>query len=257
MKRLLLSISTALIMLTSVTFAAEPTTNNAFTPQQKQAIEKIIHQYLVKNPNVLVEASRSLQQQQMAEAEKAALGAISKNKQALFANPATPSVGSQNPQVVLVEFFDYQCGHCKAMNDVIQKLVKQDSNLKVVFKELPIFGANSRFAAKMALAAAKQNKYYEFHDALLAAKNPLTPAKVKEIAKKVGLNLNQLLEDMKSKAINDQLRQNFQLAQELKLVGTPAFVIANKDFSKFKYVPGATSFDNLQQQIKAVGSSDS
>lgn len=226
--------------------------SNSFTPQQQQAIKNIVKQYLISNPEILVEASKALQAKQLQKAQKDAMTAIQANKQQLFNNPASPTAGNPNGNTVVVEFFDYQCGHCKRMGTVIESAIKQDKNLKVIFKELPIFGKNSQFAAKAALASVKQGKYYQFHDALLAASNPLSNAKVLSIAKKVGLNVNQLKKDMDSKAVNQQIRDNFTLARNLKLMGTPAFVVANKQLTQFRFIPGAVSLQDLQSNITAV-----
>lgn len=250
-KLIILICSITFALLSSLSLAAQHQTTK-FNPSQVKQIEKIVHSYLIKNPKVLVEASRALQAKELAKSEKAALAAIEKNKTMLFDNPATPVAGNPNGNVVIVEFFDYQCGHCKTMNKIMQNLVKTNRNLKVVFKELPIFGNNSRFAAQAALAATKQGKYYKFHDALLATQNPLTPQKVKKIAKKVTLNWTKLQRDMNSSKVKKQIRENFRLAQELKLMGTPAFIVANKQLTKIKFIPGATSQDKLQEQINSV-----
>ncbi len=227
---------------------------NSFTPEQVQQLHTIIRNYLVKNPEVLVEASQKLQMEQMQKAQQQSVAAISQNKQQLFKDAASPSIGNPNGKAIIVEFFDYQCGHCKTMGSIVQKVVKNDKNVKVIFKELPIFGANSQFAAKAALAAVKQGKYFEFHDALLAAGNPLTKVKVIAIAKKVGLNIKQLQKDMKSQAVGQQIRDNFKLAQKLKLMGTPAFIVANEGLTQFRFIPGATTQENMQKQINAVNS---
>lgn len=253
--------STSVLAETTTTTTAMPstqsttTTQTSFTPQQVQEIQKIVHDYLISNPNVLVEASQSLQKQTEQKQEQYAMQAIEKNKQQLFNDPASPVAGNKNGDVTLVEFFDYQCGHCKAMNQVIQKIVKKNQNLRIVFKELPIFGSNSQFAAKASLASMKQGKYYAFHDALLSADNPLTNDKVIQVAKKVGLNVKELKKDMNSSEIAKQLRDNFQLAQSLRLIGTPTFVIGNKSLTSFKFIPGATSQENLQQMITEIGQS--
>ena len=80
--------------------------------------------------------------------------------------PTLPTAGNPDGNVVLVEFFDYQCSHCKEMQPVIDKVLSGNKNVKIIYKEFPIFGAASNYAAQMALAAAKQNKYLEFHNAL-------------------------------------------------------------------------------------------
>lgn len=223
-----------------------------FTPDQVKAIQNIVHKYLVKNPKVLVEASRALQAQQMKTQQANAVSAIEKNKQQIFNDSASPVAGNPNGNVSVVEFFDYQCGHCKTMNTTINSLLKDNSNVRLVLKELPIFGGNSKFAAQAALAAKSQNKYFEFHKALLATSNPLDNNKVMAVAKKVGLNIDQLKKDMNSENVQQELRMNFKLAEKLKLMGTPAFIISNKALTKFRFIPGATSLANLKQQIKAV-----
>ena len=229
-----------------------PTTKTSFTPHQVSDIQKIVHDYLVNNPQVLVEVSQALQRQTEAQQQQYAQKAIKQNVKALFEDPASPVAGNPNGTVTLVEFFDYQCGHCKAMNEVIQDIVKKNENLRIVFKELPIFGSESQFAAKAALASVKQGKYYAFHDALLSAENPLTQDKVFQVAKSVGLDTDQLQKDMNDPAIQQQLASNFKLAQALRLVGTPTFVIGNKASTKFQFIPGATTPENLQSMIDQV-----
>lgn len=228
---------------------SSPSTASSFSPDQVQQIQKIVHDYLVNNPQVLVEASRSLQKQTEQQEQQYAQTAVQQNIPALFNDPASPVAGNVNGTVTLVEFFDYQCGHCKEMNPIIEKIIKTNTNLRVVFKELPIFGDDSQFAAKAALASVKQGKYLAFHNALLAADNPLNKDKVLSVAKSVGLNVAQLKKDLDNPAIQAQLRANFKLAQALRLIGTPTFVIGNKALNQFRYVPGATTAENLQGMI--------
>src|SRR3990167_1488843 len=229
-------------------------TPTQFTPEQVTAIQKIIRDYLVSNPSVLVEASQALQQQTQQKQQQAAMKAIQQNVAAIFQNPTDPMAENPNGNVTLVEFFDYQCGHCKNVASVIEDLVKKDSNLRVIFKELPIFGGDSQYAAKAALASMKQgaNKYYPFHSALLKATTPLSKDKVLAAAKSVGLNVEQLKKDIEDHAILQQIRDNFKLAQALQVAGTPTFVLGNKSFTQFKFIPGETSQQNLQDAISAL-----
>lgn len=243
-------------ILSATTTAQPPTTaspttstSSSFSPQQVQDIQKIIHDYLVNNPQVLVEASKSLEAQTEQQEQSYAQKAIKENVPALFNDPTSPVAGNAYGNVNIVEFFDYQCGHCKAMNTIVQNILKQNTNLRIVFKELPIFGSESQFAAKAALASVKQGQYLAFHDALLSADNPLTNDKVFQIAKSVGLNVNELKKAMNNPEIQAQLTSNFKLAQALHLIGTPTFVMSNKALTEFKFVPGATSEQNLQSLI--------
>ncbi len=239
----------------AVSMSASAATNSPkenFTPEQTKAIQKIIHNYLVNNPEVLLEASIALRKQMAEKQKESALMAIKANKKALFDNKENPVAGNKNGSIIMAEFFDYQCGHCKEMNKVVQQTIKQNKDLKVIFKEWPIFGGASKYAAMAAIASMKQGKYYAFHDALLAANNPLTKDKVMQVAKSVGLDVKKLKKDMDSPAIKQQLRANFKLAQALKLQGTPAFVISNKAGTKFKFIPGAISKQGLQQSLGQV-----
>jgi protein-disulfide isomerase len=256
--KLLLPLITGALFFISAGFADPNTaaaTKTSFSPTQVQDIQTIVHNYLVTNPTVLVEASKALQAQQMAQMQKAAMGAIEKNKAELFNDPETPIAGNtKNPTVYLVEFFDYQCGHCRQMADVVDKVLKANPNVKLIFKDWPIFGGTSKDAAKASIAAYQQDptKFYDFHNALYAANPPLDHDNIMGIAKKAGLDTDKLASDMKSKAIETQLRANFLLSQELRLQGTPAFVLSNKDQTEFKFIPGATSQDSLQNNIDAL-----
>lgn len=235
-------------------FAAAAPAAASFSPAQVDQIHQIIHDYLVANPKVLVEASQALQMQQQKKQQTEAMKGIEQNKAALFDNAQSPSIGSKTAAVSVVEFFDYQCGHCREMTPFIEKLVAQDKNVRVIFKELPIFGGMSEYAAKVALAAAMQSdtKYFAFHDALLHATGPLTKDSIMAMAKKAGFNVAKLTADMDSAAVQKEIRDNFQLAQNLKVMGTPTFVIANKAQTNFRYIPGATSLADLQAQVAAV-----
>ncbi|MBS0351211.1 MAG: DsbA family protein, partial [Proteobacteria bacterium] len=123
---------------------------------------------------------------------------------------------------------------------------------KVIFKEFPIFGAESNNAAKMALAAAKQNKYQEFHNALFKVSGGLNEAKIEEVAKKVGLNVEQLKKDSNDPAIQQQLTDNYELAKALNLVGTPSFVLSNKGMTQFDFIPGAAQEDSFMKAVDDI-----
>ena len=251
------AVTTPAVTTTTVTTPVAPAAaveTSAFTPVQINQMHEIIRNYLVSNPQVLVEASQALQAQQEKQMQTSAMSAIEQNKTALFNDASSPTVGSKTAPVILVEFFDYQCGHCRSMAPSLEKLVTEDKNLHVIFKELPIFGGVSDFAAKAALAVAtmQPEKYYAYHNALLTSTGTLTKESVIALAKKEGLNVEKLKKDMELPAIQKQLHDNFLLAQSLKVMGTPTFVVANQAQTKFAYIPGATSLADLQTRIKSV-----
>lgn len=248
----LLSSSLLAIACASTSALAADQISSQLSPEQTKEIQKVIHDYLISNPQVLVEASQALQQQQMSKMQEVAQKGISKNAKDLFDNPNSPVAGNAKGNATLIEFMDYQCGHCKEMSPIIDQIVQADPQLRVVIKEFPIFGETSEFAAKAALASVKQGKFWPFHLALMKDENPLSHDEVLKIAKSVGIDTDKLQNDMKDAAIMDQLKDNFKLAQELGLMGTPALVVGNQGGTKTAFVPGTTSKGNLEQLIAQV-----
>jgi len=242
-------------MLVSGAVFAAPAQSANFNQGQKKQIEKIVHEYLIKNPEILVEVSQALQAKEQQHVMKKAQDAIPGYAKELFKDPNSPVAGNAKGNVTLVEFYDYQCIHCKNMTPVIASLMKEDKNLHVIFKEFPIFGANSEYAARAALASVKQGKFLAFHNALMKAVPPLTHAKVMQVAKKVGLNVKTLETAMKNPVYAAEIKQNYKLAQALGILGTPAFVIASNPYNpdvKPYFVPGEVSQSTMQNIIKEV-----
>ena len=129
-------------------------------------VEGILRDYLTKNPEILVEMTTELDKRQAEEQATQQKKAISDNADAIFRSPVAHVAGNPNGDVSVVEFFDYNCGYCRrALPDVV-KLVNDDGKVRLVLKELPIFGEDSEAAAKLALASDKQGKYFEMHQKL-------------------------------------------------------------------------------------------
>ncbi len=232
------------------------------TPEQKKEMEQVIHDYLVNNPEVLVEASQALQQKQQQSMQEQAKAAISENAPQLF-NEKVSVAGNPKGNVTLVEFFDYQCIHCKKMKPVIADLIAKDPNLRVIYKEFPIFGKSSELASQAALAAGMQGKYQEMHDALLSQDKRLNEDIIMQTAKSLGLDVAKLKKDMQSKEVTDTLDANRQLAEKMHLMGTPAFVVAATPDGQFKadsnpsFIPGASTAETLQSLITKTRDSSS
>lgn len=246
-------------MVSPTVFAANATNSNAFNSDQKKEMEKVIHDYLVNNPEVLLEASQALQQKQQQAMQEQAQGAIKENANQLFSDNLTV-MGNPKGGVTLVEFFDYQCIHCKKMAPALNNLIKKDKNLRIVYKEFPIFGKSSDTASRVALAAAMQGKYQAMHDALIQQDKRLTDQVVMDLAKSVGLDMTKLKTDMQSKTVTDALEANRQLAEKLHLMGTPAFVVGSTPNGQLKanttpaFIPGAASEEALQDLINKASS---
>ncbi len=246
----------SLLIAGALTAAMTPSmAANQMSEAQKKEIQKVVHEYLVTNPEVLIEASQALQKKQQDTMQDQAKSAIQENAEKLFSGNLAV-IGNPKGNVTLVEFFDYQCVHCKKMSPVINELVQKEDNLRVIFKEFPIFGKSSDLASRAALAAGMQGKYKAMHEALIKQEQRLNEKVIMEAAKSVGLDMDKLKKDMDSKEVKATLEENRQLAENLHLMGTPAFIIAstpNGDFKKDSdpsFIPGAATAETLQELIK-------
>ena len=184
------------------------------------------------------EVEQSVQQQK----------AISKNADAIFRSPVTPVAGKPDGDVSVVEFFDYNCPYCRrALPDVL-KLINQDGKVRLVLKELPILSDDSVAAAKLALAANKQGKYFEMHQKLFSESGRANKDKALRIAKELGLDIAQLQKDAENPDIKKALNENKKLAVKLDLEGTPMFLIGDT------VIGGAPDdlFDQLKTEVAEV-----
>jgi protein-disulfide isomerase len=221
-----------------------------FTTEERSEIEAIVHEYLVTNPQVLIEASQVLQRKAMEEQQLRGQSVVSENL-TLLLSPHSPSLGNPKGNIVLIEFLDYQCVHCKQMEPVVSQLIENNPSLRVVIKELPIFGEDSTYAAKAALAAFQQEKFADFHEALLTEKEKLTKEKVDALAENHEVDLTLLSDPI----IQNHLRESLQLATQLSLRGTPYFILVKdpgKETEVVHIIPGAASREQLQQLIDSV-----
>ncbi|WP_348763264.1 DsbA family protein [Hyphomonas atlantica] len=220
--------------------------NSAPAAADREAMEQVVREYILDNPEIIEEALIKLAAKQKAAASAEAQQAIVSNFDAIYNNPGDYSIGPADAEITVVEFFDYRCGWCKRSTDWIQALPKEyDGNVRVVFKELPIFGGISETASLAALAAGKQDKYLEFHLALMDIKNnnDLTEAKLDEVAEDVGMNVQKMRADMKSMDIQRKLADSKQLARTLGVEATPSFFIGNE------FIEGANR-DRVNELIK-------
>jgi protein-disulfide isomerase len=222
---------------------------------QKTQMESIIHDYILKNPQVILESVQNMQKAQMEMSQQKVEQAALKNASALFNQSGDPVVGDANGKVTLVEFFDYQCPHCVDMAAAMEALVKANPTLRVVFKEFPIRGQTSVVAAKAALAANMQGKYWQFHQLLMKNASTLTPANIVTLAGTAGLDVEKLKKDMEGSAVDAQIKATYKLAKDLNLMGTPAlFAAKTKNPTAIQFIPGQTDQAFLQKTVDKAGS---
>ena len=192
--------------------------------------EQVVREYLLANPEIIPQAMQKLQERDAARAVSASRGAIEEPYAGAW-------IGNPKGDVTLVEYYDYNCGFCRASLPTIDRLVAADRNLRVVFKELPVLSGESRTAARAALAAASQGKFKPFHDALYAA-GPVSDATIAQAAKATGVDAARIPADADA-----TIRQNMETAAKLGITGTPSWVVGDQVLS------GALPIERLQDAI--------
>lgn len=218
--------------------------SSVLSAEQKAAIERLIRDYIVKNPAVLLDAQAALE----ARAETQRVDTIRKhlmaNRDAIYRDPGLPVAGNPKGDVTVVEFMDYNCPYCKKASAEIAKLIAADPNVKVVFQEFANLHPTSDAVARVAIAANRQGRYYELHRALMDAKGPLTEARAFEIAGKLGLDLAQLKRDAAAETAKATISKAKALAAKLGIEGTPMFLIGDQ------YISGVP--DDFADQLKRL-----
>ncbi|MEQ8824996.1 MAG: DsbA family protein [Filomicrobium sp.] len=228
-------------LLHTATAQAPSATAKTYSAEEKAGIEKIIREYLLANPEVLLEVQMAYESKmEKLQAEKIKT-AIKSNADQLYRNPTAPAVGAKNADITVVEFFDYNCGFCKRGFNQVAELIESDKKVRVVFKELPILSKGSEEAARVALASQMQGKYWEVHGALLKHRASVDGATALKIAGKLGLDIDKLKKDMNSEPVTAELTKVRNLAQEMGINGTPHFLVGDRT------IPGAP--ENLHEQL--------
>lgn len=212
--------------------------------ENEEEMGNFIRDYLMNNPQVIVEAVEMYSRQEQAAAAERSSDAVRANSDWLYNNEAHPAAGPADAGVTVVEFFDYNCGYCKRALSDVMTVLGEDDDVRVVFIELPILGDSSTEAAKWALAAEKQDMYLEYHVALMEHQGRLNDAQLANIAEKVGLDVAKLRQDKDADSILEQLQENINKARELGITGTPAFIIGDE------LARGYVGLDGLRAGIK-------
>jgi len=209
----------------------------------EQQVERIVRDYLLKHPEVIVEALQLYQErQELAEAEQARQMLVA-HRDRLDDPSGQFVIGNPEGDVTIVEFFDYRCGFCKRVMPAMLDEVAKDGNVRLVFKEFPVLGEDSDRAARAGVAAARQGRYYDMHLALMQTRGGLGMSKILMMASQLGLDTDQLKADMDSPETDRLLQENRELARVLQIRGTPGFVIGDT------LVPGAISASEFRQLI--------
>ncbi|MEQ9040210.1 MAG: DsbA family protein [Silicimonas sp.] len=211
-----------------------------------ERIKELALQAIRENPQIIMDAARLLEAQRNAAQSQAQAAIVERERDILERDPNAPVLGNPDGDVTVVEFFDYNCPYCKRAMAEVQGLLEGDENVRLVYREWPILGDGSVFAAKAALAAREQGKYEEFHWALMGMQERADEASVMRIATDIGLDVERLVADMDTAEIEEHIATSMRLTQALGFNGTPSFVIGDN------LVPGFVEEEQLRTIVEKV-----
>ncbi|MES2781783.1 MAG: DsbA family protein [Pseudomonadota bacterium] len=206
------------------------------SPADRKATEALVKAYILENPEIITDAVAILQQREVTKRLSAAGNEIAK---------PFPGAEAGNPKgdVTIVEFTDYNCGFCRASVPDVQRLLKSDGNVRLVYRELPILSQSSRDAALWALAAARQGKHKAFHDALFAG-GRADEANIAAAARTAGLDVAAARSFAASPQANQEIERNLALMQQIGFNGTPTFIIGDQ------ILEGALGYEALKNAVE-------
>lgn len=155
------------------------------------------------------------------------------SQEEVFFDKDAPVLGNPKGDVTIVEYFDYQCPYCKKVHPVLEKVVKEDGNVRLVLKDWPVFGDVSVFASQAVLGAARIGKYEIAMAALMKTPGKLSIEDVEKLLTGVGLTMKELAASVNKhiETISGLLDRNYAQALGFNFSGTPSFVIGTATFA--------------------------
>ncbi len=212
------------LLLASAAFFLLPLSSYA-DGLSEDRVKELVLEAIRENPGIVLEAIQMIEEREETVKAFEAKQVLTSNRDALERDPNAPVLGNPDGDVTVVEFFDYNCPYCKRVKPHMEALLAADKNVRVVYREWPILGEGSVFAARAALASREQGKYDEFHWAMMEMKGRVGEANVMQAAEKLGIDTARLRRDMDSPKINEHIETSMRLARSLGFNGTPSFVI--------------------------------
>jgi protein-disulfide isomerase len=213
----------------------------------EENIEEAIKGVIKNNPQLIVDAFNEAQAKSNLEAAEKTKAFLTSKKDELENAKSSPYSGDEKGDITIVEFFDYRCGYCKTVNKTVQELLSHDKKIKFIYKELPILGEESVFAAKVALAVyhIDNSKYSMFHNQLMQTANIDKPS-IDKIVSSLGISAEVLKATMEKPAVTEELNRIQQLALQAGIRGTPAFVIEGE------LLTGAVDINSFKSKIETL-----
>ena len=243
LRRLILSTTTAALMSTT---AAQANDFGDMSQAERAAFHEAIREYLLENPEVLMEAIAVLEAREAEAAEAAALTMVSDNADALFKDEHSFIGGNTDGDITVVEFIDYRCSFCRRAHPEVSELVSSDGNIRMLTKEFPILGAESVEASRFAISTLQNigpEAYVAVNEALITRRGDFTRASLERLATSLDLDGEAILAGMDAPEVDDVISKNRALAQALQISGTPTFVVGEQ------MVRGYMPIDGMRQIV--------
>lgn len=246
------SLLTGLFFIIPMTGQSQDVTNqntgDHFTPEQRKEIISTVRQALKEDPSLLEDGIQTLKEKASQQRNELSAKTLKDKKELLMHQLATDGLmGNPNGKTVLTEFYDPRCPYCKKMLPVLTKLAKENKDVKIILKVVPILGENSILQSQAIIAAAHQNNYVSMMKALMNNPSTVDLDTIRLAAQQLKLNPDQMTKDMKAASVTQALGDNIQLIHDLGIEGTPALVLNGSQL-----IPGAISYENLVKTLQKL-----
>lgn len=234
----------ATVALSPLTVAAQ----DKATTYTRAQLETIIRETLMKDPQIILDAVEQMQLRQQAEKEDQARQVIQAYSTSLLKDKESPVAGNEKADITIVEFFDYNCGYCKRSLPNVMKMLKDDPNVKFVFKEYPVLAPSSEEAARASLAMyyLEPDRYFDFHAALFQLGGKFDEKNLLGVAEGMGADPAEFKKMMQSDRVTKHIEDTRELATKMGAQGVPVFIIGEEMF------PGAISYEAMQRQVEIL-----
>lgn len=214
--------------------------------EDEERVKQLAIEAILENPEVIQEAVAILRQRQEADRLAGVKQVLESRREDLERDPNAPVLGNPKGDVTIVEFFDYNCPYCKQVSGDVKRVIENDEDVRLVYREWPILGPGSVFAARAALASRKQGKYEEMHWALMEQQGRVTEQSTIAVAERLGLDIEQLRRDMEDAEIDQHIARSHELTRALGFSGTPSFVIGDQA------APGLIPYRQIRSLVTAA-----
>ena len=221
--------------------AAQATTSAAarMEPAERAAIEAVVREYILANPEIIPQAITALQSREV--------GKLLDSNRAEIETPfASAWAGAKDGDVTLVEFYDFGCPYCRAAKADVARLIAEDKRLKVVYRDLPVLSEASREAAIASLSAAQQGRHAAFYNAMFDGSGRVSHEKVVATVRRAGLSEIRTARDLAAKANTAEIEKNLELGRALGISGTPSYVVGDR------ILTGAVGYEALKEAVSAA-----